>query len=451
MTQAEKQPLKLRVAIIILAALLLVSAGVLLARYIMYLTPAKATASVPGNHVSAAAEGGNSSKNVQVKPESGGGKTEQTALVPIDTNLKSSNNKEAKSEAGASVSLELNKQNPDASAAFEVLDMLPGDSTTKLFSIKVLHTEQVELFFKAKISEQTKELANVLNLKATYINTGKVLFDKPISEIDGSEFSVILEKGSSADNAEFEIEASLDTAVANQYQGAYLKADFEWYAKDGLVSPPMGDTTDIILWSVMALSALALIVVAILMRKRPKNGAGAGRTGLLKSIGAIIVLAAGLSVTTFALVYSTVAANSNLFKTAELEINLNDSKPIIEQDEFLFEPGMTVKKDFFVQNNSTVDLYYKLYFENINGKLAQLINITVKDGDSELYSGALSSFTKDNVKAAPDLLKANEKRDLTITFYLAGDIENEAMDQVLSFDMSALAVQAKNNPDRLFA
>ena len=62
----------------------------------------------------------------------------------------------------------------------------------------------------------------------------------------------------------------------------------------------------------------------------------------------IIVLAFCLCITTFALVYASVSVGNNLFHTGEVKINLNDGKPVIREHEFLFEPGMTVVKDFFI-------------------------------------------------------------------------------------------------------
>ena len=78
---------------------------------------------------------------------------------------------------------------------------------------------------------------------------------------------------------------------------------------------------------------------------------------LTGSIIAVVVLALCLCVTTFALVWATVSADNNLFHTGSVKINLNDGKPVIEEHEFLFEPGMTVKKNFFLQNESTWDVY----------------------------------------------------------------------------------------------
>ena len=99
----------------------------------------------------------------------------------------------------------------------------------------------------------------------------------------------------------------------------------------------------------------------------------------------IVVLAVCLCITTFALVYSTVAVDNNLFQTGEIRVNLNDGKPVIEEDEFLFEPGMTVEKDFFLENQGTWDVYYKLYLDNVEGGLADVLDVAIRDGDTVLY------------------------------------------------------------------
>ncbi|HAY97398.1 MAG TPA: hypothetical protein DCY23_03710, partial [Ruminococcaceae bacterium] len=78
---------------------------------------------------------------------------------------------------------------------------------------------------------------------------------------------------------------------------------------------------------------------------------------LTGGIIAVVVLAVCLCITTFALVYSSVSAENNLFRTGEVKINLNDGKPVIQEHEFIFEPGMTVKKDFFIENDSSCDVY----------------------------------------------------------------------------------------------
>ncbi len=171
---------------------------------------------------------------------------------------------------------------------------------------------------------------------------------------------------------------------------------------------------------------------------------------LTGGIIAIIILAVCLCVTTFALVYATVSVENNLFHTGEVKINLNDGEPVIREHEFLFEPGMTVKKDFFIENNSTWDVYYRIYFDNVSGGLADVLEITVKDGDKVLYSGTANELTKKNVTAADDTLKIGQKRNLTVYFHYPESSGNDTQDLDLTFTLCAEATQTKNNPNKLF-
>lgn len=171
---------------------------------------------------------------------------------------------------------------------------------------------------------------------------------------------------------------------------------------------------------------------------------------LTGGIIAIVALAVCLCITTFALVYASVSVENNLFHTGKVKINLNDGKPVIREHEFIFEPGMTVKKDFFIENDSSWDVYYRIYLENVSGGLADVLEITVKDGDRALYSGTASELTKQNVTAADDILKIGQKRNLTVYFHFPEDKGNETQNLDLTFTMCAEATQTKNNPNRLF-
>lgn len=171
---------------------------------------------------------------------------------------------------------------------------------------------------------------------------------------------------------------------------------------------------------------------------------------LTGSIVAVVVLAICLCITTFALVWATVSVDNNLFHTGKVKINLNDGKPVIEEHEFLFEPGMTVKKDFFIENQSTWDVYYKLYLDNVNGGLADVLQITVKDGEKTLYQGTAENLKRNAVAAADDVLKIKERRELIVYFHFPEEAGNSAQNLTLTFDMCADAVQTKNNPNKLF-
>ena len=171
---------------------------------------------------------------------------------------------------------------------------------------------------------------------------------------------------------------------------------------------------------------------------------------LTGGIIAIIALAVCLCITTFALVYASVSVENNLFRTGEVKINLNDGQPVIREHEFLFEPGMTVKKDFFIKNDSTWDVYYRLYLDNVSGGLADVLTVTVKDGDKTLYSGTANELTKQNVIAADDTLKIGQRRNLTVVFHYPETAGNDTQSLDLTFTLSAEATHTKNNPHKLF-
>ena len=163
----------------------------------------------------------------------------------------------------------------------------------------------------------------------------------------------------------------------------------------------------------------------------------------------LVILSLCLCITTFALAYSIVVVENNIFQTGYVSINLNNQQPVIEENEFLFEPGMTVQKEFFIKNNSTGSVYYKLYFDNVEGELAKHLKITISAGDKVLYQGTVAEINE-NVAAADDELDVGEKRILLITFEFPQSVGNEAKAQHLYFDLRADAVQTKNNPNRVF-
>lgn len=171
---------------------------------------------------------------------------------------------------------------------------------------------------------------------------------------------------------------------------------------------------------------------------------------LTGGIIAIIVLAVCLCITTFALVWASVSVENNLFHTGSVEINLNDGKPVIHENEFIFEPGMTVKKEFFIENNSTLSVYYKLYLDNVSGGLADVLEISIKDGEKTLYTGTANELNRQSVVAADDILQIKEKKTLTVVFYYPEDKGNDTQNLDLTFTMCADATQTKNNPNRLF-
>ena len=171
---------------------------------------------------------------------------------------------------------------------------------------------------------------------------------------------------------------------------------------------------------------------------------------LTGGIIAIVLLSLCLCVTTFALVYATVSVRDNLFHTGTVELDLNGGAPVITESEFRFEPGMTVCKPFYVKNNSTCDVYYRVYLDNVSGGLADVLTVTIKDGDTVLCTGTAGQLTRQRVAAADAALSPGRKQDLTIWFSYPADKGNDTQALDLTFTLCAQATQVRNNPDKRF-
>ena len=156
-----------------------------------------------------------------------------------------------------------------------------------------------------------------------------------------------------------------------------------------------------------------------------------------------ILLTLGLIVTSVAITISSVEVPRNIFTTGQVKLNLNDKQAVIMPNEYLFEPGMTVVKDFFLENEGA-ECWYKLYFRNVAGDVANVLDVTVKNGDTILCSGKMSDLTRDNMQFIGSRL------DLTISFYFPKDAGNTAQNGTLQFDLCADGTQVRNNPGKNF-
>ena len=170
---------------------------------------------------------------------------------------------------------------------------------------------------------------------------------------------------------------------------------------------------------------------------------------LIVGIVILIILSVVLVLLSTSLVYSVVTVENNIFRTGLVDINFNDGNPVISDEHSNFAPGRQLESEFFLHNESSYSVYYKLYFANLEGDMADVIQVTIYNGDEVLYKGTPSALTRDKVKAANDELKINERRTLRIVFTFpeeAGNID----DSIFRFDLCADATQTKNNPEKLF-
>jgi LPXTG-motif cell wall-anchored protein len=198
---------------------------------------------------------------------------------------------------------------------FQVHNMVPGDSITQTYSVKVYHKGEVTLNFHTLVTEQTKDLADVLEVKVVQTESDTVLCDGTFSQLENQVFSQELPSPSGDSTIRsYEITVSLDTSVGNPYQLAMLMADFEWYVNEdtspddgsggaiadgsqdnkgdnngngnsngnkngnnngssggGKLIPKTGDRNTILLWSGVGIACLILLLVLLGRRKKEEK------------------------------------------------------------------------------------------------------------------------------------------------------------------------------------
>ncbi len=169
------------------------------------------------------------------------------------------------------------------------------------------------------------------------------------------------------------------------------------------------------------------------------------------SLFSLVALCLCLCLSSFALSYAIFEVRDNTFQTGNISIDLNGGRPIIQASDFLFEPGMTVEKPLYIQNNSSWAVYYKLYFAEVSGVLGDILEVTVIDEDgTEVLNGKLSSLTEGNVAVLENELEVGQRRNLTVRFHYPEEEGNRGQGTGLTFELAAVAVQTKNNPNKEF-
>lgn len=165
---------------------------------------------------------------------------------------------------------------------------------------------------------------------------------------------------------------------------------------------------------------------------------------------ALFVLISCFALTTYALAKHQVAVEDNLFEMARIRVELNDGKTIFDGSDMNIEPGYSIKKDFTIENKSSVNVYYRLYLENVTGSLPAVLNFEIYDGDKLLFSGSAQDLKRENPCVGDEPLEVGETRTLTAVVKMAEGAGNAYQNGDMAFDVTVDAVQAKNNDDKQF-
>ncbi len=169
----------------------------------------------------------------------------------------------------------------------------------------------------------------------------------------------------------------------------------------------------------------------------------------------LIIICVALCITSFAIASTIMRYDiqNNSFQTGSIDIDLNGGKPIIDGNDPLFQPGMTVEKEFYIENKGTWEVFYKLYFSKVEGKLGDVLEITIYKQNSPhtvLLHGKINELINADELSIVSNLEVGEKQKLVAEFYFPPDKGNEYQGETLVFDIDALAVQTKNNPNKDF-
>ena len=249
---------KLRIVIIVLAALLAVSLAVLAVTVIRASAHGdSATVSIPGNITSGSAHAETAAYRTSTKPD--GSRTQNAVSLSA-------------SGQARRVTLSLYRKQPEDNTPFNVVNMLPGDAVTQNYNVRVSHSGNVTVRFRAIIRPGYEKLAEVLMLRVKLLNTGETLYDGLMRDMPRSVNHKLTASGSTTSDLEYELTAYLDTSVGNDYQNQELVADFHWWVEgkeqSHLDSPKTGDDSHIVIFTVAAVAASIAVIILPVWRRR---------------------------------------------------------------------------------------------------------------------------------------------------------------------------------------
>ena len=177
-------------------------------------------------------------------------------------------------EAKKAATIELYNKQPEENTPFQVGNMFPGDAEIKYFCVRVSYHDKITVHYKATVRPGYEKLAEVLKVRVKLLSTGEMLYDGLMRDMPESLTHKLASKKSTTDELYYEITAYLDTSVGNDYQNKDLIADFKWWVEEtGNLddSPKTGDTSNILLWAVLAAGSLSSINILHVTRRRKED------------------------------------------------------------------------------------------------------------------------------------------------------------------------------------
>ena len=276
-----KQKKKIKIVIIILAILLglslLALGGTLIYNKIANATPA--TVTVPDNLITPDEDTTKPDNSDSQAPDSSDtekpdSSDTQTPNSSAATSSSAVPMQSTTAEVKKAATVELYNKHPEVNTPFQVGNMFPGDSETKYFRVRVSYHDTITVHYKATVRPGYEKLAEVLKVRIRLLSAGETMYDGLMRDMPESLAHKLASKKSATDELYYEITAYLDTSVGNDYQNKDLIADFKWWVEEtGNLddSPQTGDTSNILLWAVLAAGSLGMIIILLVTRRRKED------------------------------------------------------------------------------------------------------------------------------------------------------------------------------------
>ena len=272
-----EQKRKIKIIIIVLAILLglslLALGGTLVYNKLANKPPA--TVTVPDNLITPDEDTTkpDSSESSSQAPDSS---DTQTPSSSADASSSAVPTQSTTAEAKKAATIELYNKQPEENTPFAVGNMFPGDANTKYFRVRVSYHDKITVHYKATVRPGYEKLAEVLKVRVKLLSTGETMYDGLMRDMPESLTHKLASKKSTTDELYYEITAYLDTSVGNDYQNKDLVADFRWWVEEtGNLddSPQTGDTSNILLWAVLAACSGSMMILLLVFRRRKEEEA----------------------------------------------------------------------------------------------------------------------------------------------------------------------------------
>lgn len=167
--------------------------------------------------------------------------------------------------------ISLYRNHAEDNQPFQTSNMFPGDVETKYYCVKISHSGDVIVCYRADVRPGYEKLSEALRCRIVLMTTGKTLYDGLMKDMPQSLNYGIKADAETQSELYYAVTVYLDTGAGNEYQNKELAADFRWWVKDtGNLEPiPTGDNSHIFLW--IGISSVALFIILFLVKKRRKE------------------------------------------------------------------------------------------------------------------------------------------------------------------------------------